>query len=221
MSDTSFRRFGGVCAILLAICGVAYALLLLADTGAPGLPDRLTEALSTRSLNRTASLVLALAGLLTTAGVATLHGLLKAAGREWARWAAGLGLVGGAMTAAHGYWDFARVPVLLAQWNTAVDARREAISAFAGVPNPADPRGLGALLFVGVFVLVAARLVLAGKTLPALVGQIGLVYGALLVLAFLSGLAGPDAVRSALTGLAVGVAGPVWWLLVGRELLRA
>jgi hypothetical protein len=220
MSDGSFRRFAGWCAIGVAVAAVVYVVLLYLETSAPGLGDRLREASTVRARSQGANLMLALLGFLMTVPMRALHNRLKDAGREWSHWAAWLGFVGAVMTAAHGYWDFLRVPVLLGQWDTGVEARQAAIAAFSGVPNPVDPRGLGAFLFVGLFVLVASRLILAGKALPALVGQWGLLYGVILIVTFLAGITGPENARVALTGLTVGVVGPIWWLLVGRELLR-
>lgn len=220
MSDASFRRCGGMCAVALAVTSVAYAVLLFLDTGAPGIADRLQQLGTGRQLNGLASLLLALGGILTTLAVLAIHERVSAAGPLWARWAAALGVIGGAMTVAHGYWDYLRVPILLSQWQLGDPARRAAIATFAGLPNPVDPRGVGTLLFVGLFVVVVGRLILLGGTMPAPAGWLGLAYGALLLLAFVAGLGGPDLLRTGLTGLAVGVAGPAWWLVMGRELLR-
>ena len=78
-----------------------------------------------------------------------------------------LGILGAAMTAAHGFWDYMRVPILTTQWDSAIAARQEAISTFAGQPNPVDPRGLGAFLLLGLFALVAARPLADPQITPA------------------------------------------------------
>jgi len=220
MNDVSFRRVGGACAVGIAICGVAYPLTLFLDTNAAGMTDRLLEANSLRGLNRAASLLLALSGVLLTFGVTAVAARVDVDDRHWMRWATGIGVIGGAMTAAHGYWDYVRVPVLLSQWGTGLEGRQAAIAAFSGLANPVDPRGLGALLFTGVFVLIVSQVIVTSKDMPAWVGWIGLLYGALLVVAFALGLLETSSLRVALTGLAMGVAGPIWWLAVGWELLR-
>lgn len=221
MSDTSFQRFGGAAAAALAVCSALYALLLFLGTDSVALVARLERIVELRGLNQPANLLLGIVGLLATVAVTALYERSRTETGAWMRWATTLGVFGAVMTAVHGFWDFMRTPVLLAQWDRGIEGRRDAISAFAGVPNPVDPRGLGAFLLLGLFVLVAARHLARDRAPDGLLGPIGLAYGFLLVVLFLAGLVGPAGVRAALAGLTVGVVGPVWWLLVARMLLRA
>jgi hypothetical protein len=217
----SFRRFGAVCAVLFAACTFLYALLLLVGSETTEFSARLGEVVSARALNEPASLLLGISGVVATAAVAAVYEITRGEAGAWARWSAALGLLAAAMMAAHGFWDYLRVPVLLFQWDSGNVARQEAISTFAGVPNPVDPRGLGAFLFMGAFALVSAGLLARRTGARGLVGPAGLIYGALLIAAFASGFVGPDATRAGLAALSLGVAGPVWWLLVTMDLWKS
>jgi hypothetical protein len=224
MDDESFQRFGGLCAIGAAILALAYALLLVlspSEAGsAGGLVDRALGGFEARGLNVLAYYALALTGLLMTAAMVAAYRRVLRAGPGWALWGLALGLLGAALMAIHGYWEALRKPILLHQWNTGVEARQAAISAFSGVPNPVDPRGLGAFLFIGVFVLVTSWLVLRGAAMGKTTGQWGVVYGVMLVALFVAGWAELGLLRMILAALTVGIAGPLWWVLLGRELLK-
>jgi hypothetical protein len=220
MNDASFRRFGAVCALAFAVCTFLYAVVLALGSRSAGIAGRLEAAVQTRAMSQPANLLLGMAGLLATVGVVAVYELISHRG-SWARWAAAVGILGAVMTAIHGVWDFLRVPVLQAQWDSQIEARQAAISAFAGVPNPADPRGLGALLLMGLFVLVAARLLMVDGQTHALLGPVGLAYGVLALVAFVAGFVGPDATRAGLVALSVGIAGPIWWALVAAALWRS
>lgn len=220
MNDLSFRRFGAACAVAFAVCTFVYAVLLFLDSDAIDLFARLETAVRVRGVNQPANFLLGCSGLLATAAVAAVYEAIRQRGGAWARWGASLGILGAAMTAAHGFWDYMRVPVLTTQWDSAIAARQEAISTFAGQPNPVDPRGLGAFLLLGLFALVAARPLAAERTAHGLLAPLGLAYGALLVAAFAAGFVGPDATRAGLAALAMGLLGPVWWLLAGIALWR-
>lgn len=220
MNDASFRRLGAACAMAFALCTVLYALLLFLDSEGIELSARLEAAVRVRGVNQPANLLLGCAGLLATVGVAAVYEAVRERGGAWARWAAGLGLIGAVLTAAHGLWDFMRVPVLVAQWDSAIPERQAAIATFAGQPNPVDPRGLGTFLFMGLFAIVTARWLAGDRPANALVAPVGLVYGALLLAAFVSGFVGPDATRAGIAALSMGVAGPLWWLLVATALWR-
>lgn len=216
MTDDGFRRFGALCAGGVGVASLALALAIVAAGGwpAPGLGGVLLGRLSSPIANG----LLAAVGLFMSVAVVALLDRLPDRGGAWGRWAGALGLIGAAMTAAHGVWDVLRLPALLAQWQTGDAARQAAIAAFSGVPNPVDPRGLGSFLFVGLFVLVVGRLGLARGGLTRPVAQLAVVFGSLLGLLFAVGLTGPDIARAGLAALTMGAVGPIWWLMVAREL---
>jgi len=218
MTDASFRRFGGMCCVALAVTTLAYALLVFLGSDPGGVADRLSGAVQARATNQPAHYLLGISGLLLVVAVMAVFERVRHVGGAWARWGAAMGVLAGGFTAAHGFWDALRVPVLLRQWDLGLAARQEAISAFSGLPNPVDPRGLGAFLMLGLFVLVAARALALDTGASGPLASLGLVYGAALVITFAAGLVAPAAARAVLAALTVGVLGPVWWALVGRTL---
>lgn len=216
MDERGFERFAGWCACATGVLTLGYALsLALGAYGSGGLP---AAAGAARLLNPWASLLMFAAGLLATPVVWAVHGRVRPVAPGWANWAASLGLLGAVMMAAHGLWDYLRVPALLVHWESGNPARQDAVRVLSSVPNALDPRGLGALLFIGLFAVVAGWM-LSVDTDRRMVGRLGLGYGALLVAGFAVGLTGFTGGRVVLLGLAFGILGPLFWIAVGRTLL--
>ncbi len=220
MDDKSFQRFGGLCAIGAAVASFAFALALFLSSRGAG--SAAPAIISQRADAPAANWLMVISGLLTTAAVAALYMRLREAGGAWALWGTSLGILGGAMTAAHFMWDALRIPTL--RWLFQRDeALQPTLRALSYQPNPVDPRGLGSLLLMGIFVLIASRLILQSGLLPRVVGQVGILEGILLLVLFVVGLSRTltemGQLRIGLAALAIGSVGPLWWLLVGRELL--
>ena len=228
MDDRLIRSSGAWAAYATALASFAYtvALVLVPETDDPVMAAR--AAVAGRAMVEPANWLLASLGLLGTLAVVAVAARVwpRQGGpgeplAPWLAWGMGLGLIGMAMTAAHGFYDAVRVPVLLQQWELGDPARRAALAAFSGLPTPVDPKGLGTFLFVGLFVLVVSRVTAldAGGWSRGPMGTLGLIYALTLGLAFVLGLMDVDpALRAGTTGLAMGVVGPVWWLLAGRAL---
>jgi hypothetical protein len=226
MDDRVIRNPGAWAAMGAAATSFLYAAVVALASRGGGASQTALSAASSRAQSMPANWLLAVTGLLlTVAVVATTWRVasdVAPAYAPWLAWAGGLGLMGSAMMAAHGFYDAFRVPILLAQWD-AVEARRPAISAMSGLPNPVDPRGLGAFLFIAFFVLALARIasVSLGEPLPPLVSTLGWVHAAVLAVAFVLGLTHLTVLRAAFAGLGLGITGPAWWLMAGRALLAA
>ena len=219
MTDESFARAGRWAAYAAAAFSILYALSLAAGTGwMEGVSATVAAAAANRVLNSGASWILAASGLAMTLAVLAVASR-DCASAAWMRWAGSLGFIGAALTVVHGIYDAVRVPMLLQQWELGLPDRRAAISTFSGVPTPVDPRGVASLLFIGLFVLVAARLV-AG---PSAYRRLGMLHGALLVAAFVCG-AGAVVTRVptfqwgylAIGAASFAVSGPLWWIAVAR-----
>ncbi len=219
MSDTSFAKAGKWAALAAAGFSLAYAVVLAASSRAAGLGSMMQMASEGRVLNIAASWLFAATGIAMTLGLVCLSE--RGPSHGWMKWAGGLGLVGAALMTVHGLYDAYRVPTLLAQWEMDLTGRRDAISAFAGMPNPVDPKGAASLLFVGLFVLIAA----ASLNGPRSFRHLGRLHGAVLLAAFGTGAVG-FALASApiysayswLAGLSFAVTGPLWWVAASRVL---
>jgi hypothetical protein len=219
MTDDSFAKAGRWAAYCAAALSILYALsLAVGSAAADGALAMVATAAANRVLNSSASWLLAATGLATTLVVMALASR-DCASAAWMRWAGGLGFVGAALMTVHGLYDAYRVPVLLAQWEMDLPGRQAAISAFAGVPNPVDPKGVASLLFVGLFALTAAVIV-AG---PSAYRRLGVLHGAVLVGAFAAGaiavLTGASTIHTGylvLGWLGFAVTGPLWWIAVAR-----
>jgi hypothetical protein len=212
-----------------AVLSLAYALSIAlpslwpvpAETATPsgGFGAALSRATVERGLNASSSWLLFAYGLtLSLASVSIAED--RPASGLWLRWGLGLGLIGAAFTAANGLYDAISVPILVEQWATQDAGRRAAISAMSGLPSMVDPRGLGSLLFAGLFVATQAAARPAGTPLR----WAGTAHAATAILAFVAAVAlGTTLLPRAyplLAGLAFGVTGPVWWALAARELAR-
>jgi hypothetical protein len=215
MEDRSFRRFGSICAIGTAIAWLVSAILLYRGLGEGGVSDVLTNRVHSPEVNY----LLAAAGFLATAAIVALGDRLRPAD-GWARWATAIGVIGGCLAAAQCLWDALRYPQLKALWDTGSQMAQSVVAVLLSVPNPVDPRGIGAHFFVGIFVLVAGWLMLSQGTWPRWLGPLGMLEGVLLIVLFAAGIVGLDDARTILAAAAVGAVGPVWWLLAGAALWR-
>lgn len=219
MNDASFFKAGRWAALAAAGLSFAYAVLVAANGRGASVASMAQAASDSRVLSLSASWILAAGGLAASLAVVGLRE--RAPKHGWMMWAGGLGLIGTALMTVHGLYDAFRVPVLLVQWSGADPLRQAAISAFAGMPNPVDPKGAASLLFLGAFVVVAA----VSVTGPLWFQRIGKLHGAVLLAAFLSGAVGLAFASETvymgyawLGGLAFGVTGPLWWVAVSRVL---
>lgn len=200
MREGSFERFAGACAILAGAGVFLYsiAFVVVART----VPD-LGAAL--------AALFLAGGGILTSAVLVAVYGRLREADPPFALWAILLGFAGAIGSAIHGAYDLANVlhpPAAVA----------------ADLPSQIDPRGLLTFGVAGLAVLVVGWLIVARDgRFPVRLGYLGLLFGVLLVLTFLGRLVVLDPTSPLVlvpAGLAGFIAGPLWYLWIGLELLR-
>jgi hypothetical protein len=157
----------------------------------------------------TSGLFLLLAGLLTIVAMTAAYFRVRAVEAGFALLALLLGAIGGAGAAVHGGYELA------------YEIESEAPSP--AVPNFVDPRGLLTFGFTGLAVLLLAWLARHGAVLPARLGLLGYVFGALLVVLYLARLIVVDSDNPAVAipALLAGfLAGPAWWLWLGLELRR-
>lgn len=200
MQGLGFGRFAGACALAAAVGALLYSVaFVIISRSAPGLGAGL------------AALFLTIGGLLGSVVVVALYGRLREADPGFARWALLLGIFGAMGSAAHGGFDLAN---LLHPPNAAA----------TDFPSQVDPRGLLTFGVAGLSVLVFGWLIATrGGGFPARLGSLGIVFGVLLVLTYVARLIVLDPASLlvlAPAGLAGFVAGPLWYLWLGLELLR-
>ncbi len=193
----TFQRFAGAAAYAVAAGGVAYAIAFVvavkADSGAA---DTL------------AALLLLAGGVLGTAVLAGLYGRIRGADPGFALWGLLLGVVGLAGSAIHGGFDLAM------RVHPAFDT--------PGVPNEVDPRGLLTFGVTGLGLLILSWVIRDQRSgLPAGLGGLGMVLGAMLMAVYVARLFILDTNNVVLLGLA-GVTGalvhPAWFAWLGRSL---
>jgi hypothetical protein len=162
-------------------------------------------------------------GLVAIAAIVALYFRATDKG-AWAFWATAMGLFASVMTAMHGMYDAIRYEPLRNVWDSGVTDYQVVLQTLSYIPSPVDPRGIGSLFLMGMFALIMGLAITRGGSVPAVVGQVAVVWGIALLLLFVTGLF--DAfdqipyLRTGLGAIAFGIFGPVWWLLAGRELLQ-
>jgi hypothetical protein len=199
--QSSFDRFAGWCALLAAAGALLYSIaFVIVAKSSPDIGAGL------------AAFFLAAGGILGSVVLVALYGRLREAEPGFSLWAFLLGFAGAMGSTIHGGFQLANA------------LHPPAVAVAADLPSEIDPRGILTFGVAGLAVLVFAWLILArgGGFTPRL-GYTGLAFGVLLILTFLARLIVLDA-GSALVlapaGLAGFILGPLWYLLLGLELLR-
>ena len=193
-----YNRFGGVCAILLGIGSLLYAVFFLVLGRQAG------------DFGKTGSwVILAVNGLLATAAYAALYERSADADPGFTLWGLLLGFAQGLAMMANGVYQavFGRV-------STGDPLAR-------GVPSWADPKGLGTFLLFGVASLVFARVFLSSGVLPRRLGYLGVFNAVLLVVLFFGNVFDSLPVILVAGGLTAVIVTPLWWILIGRALLAS
>jgi hypothetical protein len=203
MESISFKRFGGLCAILTGVVGLLYAVAFIVIARSnPQLGGLLS------------ALFLAVGGLLSTAVFTALYLHLETADRGFALWALLLGMIAAIGSAIHGAYDLAN----------AIHVPDSLPANLANLPNQVDPRGLLTFRLAGVAVLVVAWLGARSGRLPRNLGYLGYVLGVLLVVIYLARLIILDATNPLIvvTVLITGfIINPLWNVWLGLTLRRA
>jgi len=199
--DRAFERFAGICALIVGVGGVAYAITFVVVLGGDA-----GEGIATAN-----AVFLLLGGLLSTAVLVAVYRRVRDTDPSFAAWALLLGMLGAAGAMIHGGFDLA----------VAVDPPR---AGGTGLPaNPVDPRGLLTFGVTAVATVTFAWLIVRGGTFPRRLGYLGYVSAALLLVLYLGRLiiVNPKSplllVAAVLSGF---VLNPVWYAWLGLELRR-
>lgn len=193
----SFERFAGLCALVVGLVDLLYAVSFIVLKGA-----------------LLSDLFLMLAGLFTTAVMVALYSRLRETDPAFALWGLLLGIAAALGSAIHGAYDLANVihPVSLVTG-----------AAAAGVPNAVDPRGILTFLIGGIGLFVISWLIGRSAGFPKMLSYLGYLAAALLVILYLGRLliyipTNPlILLPSLLSGFLVN---PLWYLWLGITLWR-
>jgi hypothetical protein len=199
--DRTFERFAGICALIVGVGGIAYAITFVVVLGGDA-----GEGIATAN-----AVFLLLGGLLSTAVLVAVYRRVRDTDPSFAAWALLLGMLGAAGAMIHGGFDLA----------VAVDPPR---AGGTGLPaNPVDPRGLLTFGVTAVATVTFAWLIARGGSFPRRLGYLGYVSAALLLVLYLGRLiiVNPKSplllVAAMLSGFVVN---PVWYAWLGLELRR-
>jgi hypothetical protein len=195
----SYRRLVGAASILVGIGGFVYStfFVIYLQSG------------STAAATVT-FVALLLGGVLATAVVVGLYGMLREVDPLPAVWALVVGVIGTAGSAIHGGYDLANrfhPPAVLA----------------SDLPNAVDPRGLLTFAFTGLSLLAFAWLMVRSAAFPQRLAQLGLVTGGLLILVYVGRLVILNPKNWAVLTAAVlsgFVASPAFFVWLGVDLRR-
>src|SRR5438105_2712618 len=149
MHSLAFERFASICALIVGLGDLLYAISFIILKGA-----------------LLSDLFLMLGGLFSTAVLVALYARLRETDATFALWGLLLSIAGALGSAIHGGYDLANVvhPVSLV-----TDA------AAAGVPNAIDPRGVLTFLIGGIGLFVMAWLIGCNERFPKMLSYLGYV----------------------------------------------
>jgi hypothetical protein len=199
MRSASFDRFGGICAVLLGIGGLVYAILFAFVVA--GSPTWVTGLWLT---------FLLAGGLLTTIVTVALYQRLRETDEGVALWALLLGFaaaVGGFVHAA-----YQLIPITSSNPGVIVPT------------TPADPLGILRFGLAGVTLLILGWLIVRGGQFPRNLGYLAFFGGALLVFIYIGRLfdfiTPADKITLIPPFLYGFIVHPLFYVWLGRELLR-
>ena len=155
--------------------------------------------------------------MLTTVVYAALHAQSGSLGSSLRTWALTLGTVAGVATSVHGLADLIEVDRTAHSYVSGDASTRAAVLLAHAATSPIDPRGFATFGLTGVVVFAFARHLRARHRLLGLLGQL---LGADLVLLFVASAFGSSVPVLILGGLAAVLLGPAWWFTVAVGLRR-
>ncbi|HEY7357218.1 MAG TPA: hypothetical protein VH590_12150 [Ktedonobacterales bacterium] len=206
MKTNPFERFGGLCAFIAGLGGLAYSIsFVIISQSAPDVSNVLSP------------LFLLIGGLLGSAVMLALYQRLRETEASFALWAALLGVVAALGSALHGGYDLANAinpPALSASFHTDLNT----------LPSQVDPRGLLTFGVTGLAFLIVAWLIVRGGQFPRPLGYLGYALAVLLLIVYLGRLillqpSNPVLLgAAALTGFLLA---PVWYIWLGLVLWRS
>jgi hypothetical protein len=191
----AFERFAGMCALIVGVGGLLYAISFII----------LKEALLS-------DLFLMLGGLFSTAVMVALYERLRETDASFALWGVVLSIVGGLGSAIHGGYDLANALHPVSQVTDA---------AAVGVPNAVDPRGVLTFFIGGIGLFVIAWLLGRNERFPKTLSYLGYLAAILLIILYLGRLIiyVPTSPLILIPALLSGfLVNPIWYIWLGISL---
>lgn len=205
--DKSFARLGGWSAVLVGLLSIVYAVFFLAIQ--PRAPY--FGALGSW-------LILAVSGILSSAAYVALYQRVKSGADDgYALWALLMGVSASFVTITHGVYQ----ALLVSALNTAEPPARLAIEAARLLPSQADPAGVATFGVVGLVSFLFSWRIAQTASLPPNLGYLGIANAVLLVVLFAATALAFQPLILLSGGLTSVIAGPIWWIWLGRRLMRA
>lgn len=219
--ESSILRVAGACAALAGIFTLAAAVVYLllpseqraAEGGAVLLPS-VAEGAGTLQVE---FVLLALVGVFGLGVVPGLVRLVEDASPGLVRWLGTLATVGYAVTSASYFFAMGRLPRVADAYVAGDESTRAAL--LATWRSSLDLQGYWQFLAFGAFVVLVSVLAMRLTLLPPALCWLGLLVGALSVLATIgSGTSRPSFLTGVVAAAAVVV--PAWYFWVGIEMYR-
>jgi hypothetical protein len=198
-NERAFERFAGMCAMIVGVGGLAYAITfvtVLRDAGRVAVGANAT--------------FLLVGGLLSSAVFVGVYRRLRQASPSFALWALLLAELGAAGAAIHGGYNLA-------------NAVHPPGIGTGALPNSVDPRGLLSFAVASIATLVFALLIVRSERLPRMLGYLGIISAALLLGLYLGRLLILNPRNPVLLGIVVlsgFLVNPAWYIWLGFELSR-
>jgi hypothetical protein len=204
--DKEFYRFGGLCAVIVGLLSILYALFYLVIA-------RQAEVVGTLG----SWVILAASGIFSSAAYVALYRRISGQGENgFALWALLLGEMSAFATLLHG----GHQALLTHALHTADPATRAFIENLRMVPSEVDPAGLATFGTVGLVAAIFSWQILRTRALSRSLGYIGLFNACLLVVLYAATVANLEPLILLSGGLTALIVGPVWWIWTGIQLLR-
>ena len=221
MGDRVFEKIAALSAMVLGalslLYAVAYLVIAPADQRKSDVDAFYRSYLAHPGGMRIASTCLLLSGfIIGLPAVALRRRLLSTAGNA-VTWAAVVSLVGGYATSAHALWSLVGTDRLAQHFANADAATHAAIVLAHVTPSPIDPFGIAKFAFAGLAVLLFGA---ALRPSRRGLGTLGIVLGVDMVALFVANSVGSTPAVLLTGGLASVILGPVWWVSIGRMLLK-
>jgi len=202
VDDRSFVRFGGLAAILLAL--TSWAAVLTYATLAQPAPDAAPAELTKLFLGQQVfQFLYALIAFWALFAVVAVYYRTRVVGEAWAFFATLIGITASAATMVAAMYDVANLRLN---------------PPLAGA-SPVNPLGVMSFGLTGLWFLTANLLLWRTKT-PRLLVLLGFVATADLLAGFVGGLSENGGLVYLTSVLAGAIAGPIYWLWLGRLLRR-
>ncbi|GAC1345996.1 MAG: hypothetical protein NVSMB27_08900 [Ktedonobacteraceae bacterium] len=223
MKESTYQKFAGAAAFIVALSSLAYGLIYLllvpaAQKQLAKTAGSLTSFAAHPAGRQIASLLLALGGLAATAAIVGIYRRVREVNEDWARWSLLLGFAYGLLTTIYGISLLLLFPVLSGLYSQGNAATQAGVLVVGSLPSPLDPYGFTKFVLSGFWLLITGGLMLRSRYFARPLAYLTLVAGIGVLLLFIG-----NATNTTFLILATGlpgsaIIGPLFWLWVGYTL---